>query len=398
MMTDAGASPAGEIVYNPFSPEVKVNPYPVYRRLREHDPLHFNKYAGMWFLTRHRDCAAILRDARFSAALGQDVRRRGERLPPSMLNTDPPDHARLRDPFMPLFANRVLQQLRPRIQAIVDDLLTQPVDQGAMEVIGEFAGPLAARVLAAKLDVPAADLDQFHAWARQSAVILDPLAPPQAQQAGIPAAIALQRYFAERAAAPQPDPAGFLARLLAVADQPETITRDEVLNACTLIVIGGYEPLVHLIGNGLLVLHNHPAERARLREDPALIKSAVEELLRYESPIQFTARVAREDVDLDGRRIRGGQTVVALFGAANRDPAVFADPDRLDLGRAPNPHLGFGAGPHFCLGAPLVRLGAEVALGTLVQRFPHLRLTAETPQWRNSTIPRGLEALPVALA
>jgi cytochrome P450 len=171
-----------------------------------------------------------------------------------------------------------------------------------------------------------------------------------------------------------------------------------VLNACTLIVIGGYEPLVHLIGNGLLVLHNHPAERARLREDPALIKSAVEELLRYESPIQFTARVAREDVDLDGRRIRGGQTVVALFGAANRDPAVFADPDRLDLGRAPNPHLGFGAGPHFCLGAPLVRLGAEVALGTLVQRFPHLRLTAETPQWRNSTIPRGLEALPVALA
>jgi cytochrome P450 len=219
-MTDAGASPAGEIVYNPFSPEVKVNPYPVYRRLREHDPLHFNKYAGMWFLTRHRDCAAILRDARFSAALGQDVRRRGERLPPSMLNTDPPDHARLRDPFMPLFANRVLQQLRPRIQAIVDELLTQPVDQGAMEVIGEFAGPLAARVLAAKLDVPAADLDQFHAWARQSAVILDPLAPPQAQQAGIPAAIALQRYFAERAAAPQPDPTGFHTRLLAVADQP----------------------------------------------------------------------------------------------------------------------------------------------------------------------------------
>jgi cytochrome P450 len=390
--------PSDEIVYNPFSPEVKMNPYPVYARLRESGPINFNKYAGMWFLTRHRDCVAILRDPRFSAALSQHVRRQGEQLPPSMLNTDPPDHARLRGPFAPLFTNRALEELRLPIQAIVDDLLREAAERGGVEIIDEFAAPLAIRILAAKLGVPATDLDRFHAWARQSAVVLDPLAPPAVQQQGRPAAAALQRYFA--ALVDQPQHAAhseFLTTLLQVADAEQAITRQELVTACTLLVIGGYEPLVHLIGNGLWALLRHPTELQRLHLDQALGKSAVEEVLRYEPPIQFTARVARADIALDDKTIRPGQMVVALLGAANHDPAVFPDPERLDIARAPNPHLAFGAGPHFCLGAPLVRLGGEVALGTLVSRFPRLRLAADPPRWRNSAIPRGLQSLVVAL-
>jgi cytochrome P450 len=383
---------------NPFSPAARANPYPVYQRLRERDPAHFNPYAGIWFLTSHRNCSAMLRDPRFSAARAQEGRQRAERLPPSMLNSDSPEHERLRDPFVALFTSRAISQLRPRIQAIAEELVQSIADQGRMEVISDFASPLAAGVLAAKLGVPSVDRARFHEWTQQTGIMLDPLAPPAAQQQVAPALAALRQYLAQLIAEhPSARPDDSPHPLLASAGTPNAITQEEVVSALMLFIVGGYEPLVHLIGNGILALLHNPTELQRWRENPALAKSAVEELLRYESPIQFTARIAREEVELDGQKIQDGQTVIAFLGAANRDPAVFSNPDRLDLGRTPNPHLGLGAGPHFCLGAPLVRLGGEIALATLVNHFPQIRLTTDTPRWRDSTIPHGLHALALTL-
>jgi len=382
--------------YNPWRADVQVDPYPTYRALRSADPVHFHPYARIWFVTRHRDCVTVLRDARFSARLGQELRTRSESLPESMLTADAPEHARLRGPAHGLFAPSALLALRPWLAGLVRRLLDELEARGGGDVIEDLAVPLALEVLGDLVGVPEADRGRFAALTVAASVNLDPLAPPEAQAQATKAAHELDRYIADASAAVPEGEHDLVGRLLRSERRRAALTEDEIAGIGTLMVIGSYEPMVHLIGNGVLALLRCPAELERVRasDGDGLTRGGVEELLRFDSPVQFAARGALADVDVGGVTIERGQAVVVLLGAANRDPDVFEDPDRLDLGRRPNPHLAFGAGAHTCLGAPLARLVACEATGALLRRFPDLELAGE-PIRRASQVPRGLSVLPV---
>jgi cytochrome P450 len=380
-------------------PQAGADPYSRYRRLRELDPVHFNPYVRMWFVSRHADCVAVLRDRRFSAELGQRLRRRDQKLPPSMLTSDPPEHGRLRRPAGKAFGERSVERLRPRVERVVDELVAELPGSGEVDLVLAFARVLPVRLLAAQLGVPDSDFAHFRDHTYETAPNLDPLAPEEEQRRGAAAAEALGDYFRRVLADPRAAAGdGVLATVAAAAHARGDVSVDEVASMCTLFVVGGHEPLAGLIANGLLALLRRPEELERFRMDPALVTTAVDELLRFDSPIQFAARVAREDVELAGRTIRGGEAVITLLGAANHDPAVFAKPDRLDLQRRPNPHLAFGAGPHLCLGAPLTRLAGQVALAARVQRLPRLALATDQVEWRSSLVPHAPVSLPVVLA
>jgi len=384
------------ITYNPFLPAVRLNPYPVYRDLRATDPVHYSPAAGIWFLTRHEHCAFVLRDRAFSAELGQRLRRREDALPRSMLNSDPPEHDRLRRP-VGRELKRWFARSRPRIEGLVDDLLTALARRAEPELMTDFAVPLGHLLIATMLGIPERDLERFRAWATDASVHLDPLAPPERLRVGGIAAAELSEYFSRLIVERTRQPGGdFLSGLASLVRTTGKLSHDEVVATCGLIVVGGCDPTAHLVGNGVLALLEHPRELARLQREPAMAATAVEELLRFDSPIQFAARLATSDVRVGDKLIQRGAAVVALIGAANRDPSVFPRSDDLDLGRAPNPHLAFGSGAHACLGAPLVRLGGQLALDGLLRRFPTLRLGSEPPRWRASLVPRGLAALGVA--
>ena len=394
-----------EILFDPFLPEVIANPYPAYHRLRAADPVHRSPL-GFWLLSRYDDCVMVLRDQRFGregfegaleAVYGKLAEE--DRQPRSMLFRDPPDHTRLRSLVSRAFTPRVVEGLRPRIEQIVDALLDRVRDSGRMEVIADLAYPLPVTVISEMLGVPEADRDAIRQWSADVARSLDAIGLPVATDIatrGRAARRALGEYFRglipERRRHPRAD---LLSQLIAVEEQGDKLSEGELLATCVLLYIAGHETTVNLIGNGLLALLRHPAEVARLRADPGLIPSAVEELLRYDGPVQRTARIAYTDLEIDGRRIAKGSMVVVLLGAANRDPAYFPDPDRLDVARADNRHIAFGFGIHFCLGAPLARLEAQIAFAALLRRAPRLALATETPEWRDSQVLRGLTALPV---
>ena len=260
-----------------------------------------------------------------------------------------------------------------------------------------FARTYAARVLAELLEVPSGDFERFAELTYATAANLDPLAPEDEQQRASAAARALGVYFHGRLAGADPrDVGGLLGDLLAARDRAE-LAPEELVSLCVLCVVGGHEPLAGLVVNGLLTLLRHPGELARVRDDGALDAAVVDEVLRFESPIQFVARVAQEDVMVDGRTIHSGEPVLALLGAANRDPAVFAKGGHVDVGRPAHPHLAFGAGVHRCLGAAVTELAARAAIGGVVRRFPRLELAADEVQWRTSLVPRAPESLPVRL-
>lgn len=369
--------------FNPLSPETRADPYPAYRRLREEDPVHRSPESGVWFLTRYADCLEMLVDPRFSAE-----RRRAASAPalsttqyPSMLTLDPPDHTRLRKLVNLAFTPRMVKALTPRIEQLVDELLEAAAGRGSIELIDDFAYPLPVTVIAEMLGVPAEDRARFQAWspADMTGSRIDP--GPDDPLMGYFGAL-----IADRRRRPRAD---FLTDLMA-ADMTET----ELLAMCYLILLAGHETTVNLIGNGTLALIRHPGEMIRLRSQPNLIDTAVEEFLRYDAPVQLTSRVATEDVDWHGHRIAALSTVVGILGAANRDPAIFENPEELDVARAHNPHLGFGRGLHFCLGAPLARLIGRIAFNQLLARFPDLRLAGE-PELRRAVVVRGLRRLPV---
>jgi cytochrome P450 len=297
------------------------------------------------------------------------------------------------------FTPRVVETLRPKIQAIVGRLLDRVEGAGAMDLIDDFAYPLPVIVICEMLGVPVADRDRFRQWGLDIARGLDSvMLPPDSEviTRSIASRTALTQYFreliAERRASPRSD---LLSGLIAVEEAGDKLTEQELLATCILLLVAGHETTVNLIGNGTLALLRHPDQRQRLRESPALIVSAVEELLRYDGPVQRTARIPSEDVVIGGRRIAKGEMVMPFIGAADRDPAQFPDPDRLDIGRTENRHIAFGLGIHFCLGAPLARLEGQIAINTLVQRLPKLALATDTPQYRQSLTLRGLTALPV---
>jgi cytochrome P450 len=395
-----------DLTFNPMAPEFVADPYPTYRRLREEDPVHQSPL-GFWVLTRYEDVVASLRDPRMvKEPIAAFVAARfGLAAPPtgmglSMLDRDPPDHTRLRGLVSKAFTPRVIERLRPHIQQIVDGLLDRVEGDRSMDLIEQFAYPLPVIVICEMLGVLVADHERFKGWGLDIARGLDAIMlPPDSPVAerSVLARRALAEYFrgliAERRAAPRDD---MLSSLIAAEEAGDKLSEDELLATCILLLVAGHETTVNLIGNGSLALLRHPDQMRRLREDPGLIVTAVEELLRFDGPVQRTARIPSEDVTIGGKTIGKGEMVMPFIGAADRDPAQFPDPDRLDIGRQDNRHIAFGWGIHFCIGAPLARIEGQIAINTLLKRMPKLALATAEPEHRQSLTLRGLTSLPVS--
>ncbi len=380
---------------HPLLVQFREDPYPLYRYLLAAAPVQRNDLLEAWTVARYADVVTVLTDPRFSADR-TSYSPQGYEVARSMLVSDPPDHTRLRTLVQKAFTPRMVEQLRPRIRSIVDQLLDQALERGGeFDLIEHLAYPLPVIVIAELLGVPAEDRATFHDWSAALAASLDPLVTSDMMDRAWVARDALHAYLrgviAERRRQPRSD---LISALVGVEEQGDTLSEAELVVMSTLLLIAGHETTVNLIGNGMLALLRHPSEIARLHEEPALIGSAIEELLRFDSPVQMTGRLLLEDVELGGKTIDKGEFVLPLLGAANHDPAQFPEPHELDLARNPNPHVSFGRGIHFCLGAPLARVEGQIAIGSLIQRCPKLRQNGE-PKRRDQITLRGLESLPV---
>jgi cytochrome P450 len=375
---------------HPFSPRGRADPYPAYDWLRAHAPVHCDAVSRLWLVTSHADCAAVFRDRAFSASAGQRERN----LPPSMLTTDAPDHTRLRAPGQLLLGPAAIASMVPGITGDIDALLDGLAPQ--VDAIKEIGSPLATSVFLRLFGLPESDRALFTQLAMAASINLDPLASPAAASLGRAAMRELNRFLDEHGLDPHSAdaPPSPLARLAA----DPRLTRAEMLGVLGLAVVGGWQPLAEAIGNALYWLLPRPEALAVLREGgDDLARTAIEELLRLEAPIPFTARVAVRDVVLPGGAIPRGARVLAIVAAANRDPAVFARPTDLIVDRTPNPHLAFGGGLHVCLAAQLVRQTGALLLSGLVRRFPAASLADPDPAWAATLIPRRLRALPIRL-
>lgn len=382
----------------------RQDPHPVYDALREQDPVHWSERLGMWIVTRYDDVSRVLTGRReFSVERFRSLEHRsGMQDLASVLRhwavyRDPPDHTRLRALLAHSFTPRRLEALRPRIATIVDALLDEGAARGAIDFIAEFAFPLPATVIALMLGVPLADIPLIKAWSNRIAGFIGGArSGADAEQAGQGAREACE-YFRSLA---RSRPAGgddVIDVLLAAEEDGARLTEDEIVANCVLLVFAGHETTTNLLGNGLFHLLHHPGAATALRARPDLVPTAVEEFLRYDAPVAGTIRVVTEDVELAGRRLRPRDVVAAMLAAANRDPRHFARPDELDVARTPNRHLAFGFATHFCLGAGLARLEAQVAFATLLRRFRRIALAGESPRWKAQVFFRELERLPVSL-
>jgi cytochrome P450 len=402
---DAAASKRSPAYAALFAAPLGTDPYALYARLRSEDPTHGTSL-GLWVLTRYADVAAVLRDPRFgregferhfglNSGVGSDAG--GHRQ--SMLFRDPPHHTRLRDAVSRAFTPRAVEALRPRIQAHIDGLLDRVASAGRMDVVTDLAEPLPRAIIGELLGIPEAHRTACAAWSAAVARSLDALPIPEDQPLvaeGQTARRALGGYVRELIAARRAQPASDLvSTLVDAADQDGLLTDSELVAMIVLLLVAGTETTVSLIGTTVWALLGHPAELARLREAPWLLPAAVEEALRWESPVQRTWRIAKAGVELGAHRIPAAALVVLLLGAANRDPARFAEPDRFDILRRDLGHLAFGGGVHACLGAFLARLEAQVAVSALLRRWPTLQLAADRPTWRPTATLRSLTTLPV---
>jgi cytochrome P450 len=394
----------------PMGERYHENPYRTYRRLREKDPIHRSRLLNGWVLTRYADVTAILRDPRFSAderkqsgfekmrrqAVKQGIMDADEGYGGSMLRVDPPDHTRLRSLVSRAFTPRTVEGLRGRVQTVVDEHLDAVADEGGMDVIASLAYPLPVIIIAELLGIPADDQARFKHWSDEMVRGMGMSSTDDARRSRR-AQRELRAYFEGIASARRADPReDLLSAMLAAEDGGERLSADELYETCALLLVAGHETTSNLIGNGLLALLRQPEQIRLLRDEPCRMEQAVEELLRYDSPVQATTRIAPEDIDFQGQTFRAGQQVALILGAANRDPNRFADPDRLDVTREDARHAAFGHGIHFCLGAPLARLEAPIAFRAMIERFPNMRLDESiTPRWKENVILRGLEQLPV---
>jgi pimeloyl-[acyl-carrier protein] synthase len=395
-------------LYHLLDPEVLANPYPLYHRLRTEAPVHWDPFLHAWVVTRYPDVVRVLHD--FSAdrtpTPEQLERMNLSAISPiaavmvkQMLFLDAPAHTRLRSLASSVFTPARVRVLRSHIQQIADTLIDAAMagQRGQVDIIAEFAEPLPAIVTAEMLGVPIRDHRQLKDW---TAVFAEMLGNFQHNPDHVPKVLRvleeMLEYFRERIRELREHPReGLINSLLTAEINGDRLTEEEVIANSIVTMVGGQETTTNLIGNGLLTLLRHPAEMQRLRDDPELIPSAVEELLRYESPSQHTARLARTDVELGGRKIHQRDAVIAVMGAANRDPEKFPDPDRLDLARTDNRHLAFGWAAHFCFGAALARIEGQVSFSTILRRMPELTLQQVPLQWRTNLGLRGLVTLPV---
>ena len=394
--------------YRLLDRELLADPYPFYHRLRTTDPVHWDPFLHAWVVTRYADVVTVL--YKFSAsrtpspehlaAIGLDALTPLARvLVKQMLFLDAPAHTRMRGLASYAFTPRRVAVLRQHIEEITVRLLDAAAERGRMDVIADLGAPLPAIVTAEMLGVPTEDHAQLKAWSIDFAEVLGNLQHnPEHVARMLRTTDAMSQYFRERIREHRRRPREGLINALVTAEvDGDRLSEEEIVANCIITMVGGQETTTNLIGNGVLALLRHPEQLARLRADASLVPSAVEELLRFEPPTQHTARLAPEDVEMGGRLIKKRQAVMAVIGAANRDPERFTDPDRLDIERVDNRHLAFGWGPHFCFGAPLARIEAQTAFGMLVQRFAHIELEPGPLVWRYNLALRGLEGLPVTV-
>jgi cytochrome P450 len=421
--------------------EIRANPYPFYEQLRNQDPVHWDEELGFWVLTRYADIDSLYTDSRFSRAQG--LMRNFQRLSEAeqqliqpvyqsfsgtVFYADPPYHTHLRGLMNHAFTPRRVERLRPYIQRIVNELLDAAQSKGDVDIIRDLAYPLPVMVIAELLGLPAADRDRFKKWSDDLFAILGTVRekPVHLLERAVQSLGEMTDYVRnlgrKRRDAPRDD---LLTALLSVTEendpscphphgaavydpvgelvhQPDaypasTLTEDELVSNINILLSTGHETTTHLIGNGLLALLQYPDQWNKLRAHPNILESAIEEMLRYDSPVQITYRSALEEANIHGKVIRKGDLVNSILGSANRDPQRFSNPDRFDITRNEGRHLGFGVGIHFCIGAPLVRLESQIVFETILRRFPRIRLTAETLEWQEHPIFRGLKSLPVCL-
>ena len=397
------------VVFNPQRKDLRVDPYPFYAELRERDPVHRSYPAGGWVLSRYADILEVLGDRRFSSdernwSRYERFRARARRagLPrlyddqlASMLRIDPPDHTRLRTLVGKAFTPRAVERMRPRIEAIVGELLAGLADCHEIELVRDFASPLPVAIIAEMLGIPIADRARFRHWSNEAVRLLgDGTNDDRRRGAKGFAELAhyLEAEVEARRSAPRDD---LLSAMVAAEEAGERLSTQELFATCVLLLIAGNETTTNLVGNGVIALLRNLEQLELLRCEPKRIPGAIEELLRYDSPVQLTSRIALEDGELRGRRIRRGQQLVLLLAAGNRDPAQYRDPDRLDVTREDVRPLSFGHGIHYCLGAQLARLEAQIAFEALLERFPDLRLGSAPLAWGDNTVLRGPIALPL---
>ena len=400
-----------ETKYNLYSEQFKADPFPTYAQMRDEDPVCYEQgLEGMiWFVTRRADVEAVLRDHKRFVKDWRNTRTAEERaqlspesplerlLSQHMLNMDGPDHARLRGLVNKAFTARMVNNLRERVQGIADELLDKVQALGHMDLIDEYAFPLPIVVISDVLGIPSADRERFRLWSNTF------IAPTygeedfrRAEKLMLEFTGYLRQVFAERRQEPRND---LITGLVHAEEAGDTLSEDELFAMVILLIVAGHETTVNLIGNGALALLQHPEQLAKLKADPSLIEAAVEELLRYDGPVdRATMRFAAEDVELGGQLIQRGQAVAVALTSANRDADQFAHPDEVDITRPDNRHLAFGFGVHYCVGAPLARMEGQIAINTLVQRLPNLRLTVPANELKWGTVPiiRGMKHMPVA--
>ncbi len=397
-----------------FSDEILQDPYPTYARMHEEGPLHYVEVASkwaVWSIFSHAECSSIAKDPRLSAKRAKQMllplplSRQSEfselarMLSLWLIFMDPPEHTRLRKLLNKGFSAAAVEGLRSQSETIVDQML-KPLQHGTeVELLREFANPMPVRIISELLGVPQALHGTFVNASRAIAAFRgNPNRTVEEARAAQDALIELTEFFRKTVAERRRNRGNDLISLLIdIEEEGEVLTEEELYAQCIALLFAGHETTRNLIGNGMYTLLQHPQQMAELREKPEMIRSAVEELLRYESPVQFTARVLKEDIEVCGQQIRKGWTVLCMLGAANRDPKQFNEPNQLNLKRLNNQHLAFSAGLHFCIGAQLARLEGQVALLNLVQRFPEMKLTGPRPEWASTFGLRGLKSLPVIM-
>jgi hypothetical protein len=396
------------------TPHGRANPYPRYAGLRSGARV-FKSSLGMWVCTAFEDCQFVLRDHRFGKNTGDDPGRRAEerfgigaitseqaeylRNRRSLLFMNPPDHTRLRGLVSKAFTPRTVEALRPAIVSLVDGLLSAVPDGEPFDLISALAFPLPVAVIGRMLGVPEEDWPRFQQIMAKVTVLLEPLVPPDDLARALTAQRELDAYFLDLVALRRRDPQDdLLSRLIEVEEGSDRLSEIELISTAVLLFGAGFETTTNLIGNATLSLLSNPDEMSRLRaERGAIMRSAVEELLRFETPVQLDGREAFTEIDVGGCTIAAGETVLTLLGAANRDPARFTDPDRLDLGREEGAPLSFGSGIHYCLGAALARVEGQVVLDRMLDTFSSIELATDTPIWKDRITLRGLAELPVVV-
>jgi cytochrome P450 len=397
-----------------FSEEILQNPYPAYARLHEEGPLHYVDVDGkwaVWAVFSHAECSSIAKDPRCSAKRAQhllltlpvgsqsEFSELARMFSLWLIFMDPPEHSRLRKLLNKGFSPAAIEGLRPQVEAIIDRML-MPLKHGSeVELMSEFANPMPVRIISEMLGVPQEFHDTFVNCSRAIAEFRgSPDRTVEQARAAQDALIELTDFFRKTVAERRRNKGNDLISLLIdIEEDGEVLTEEELYAQCIALLFAGHETTRNLIGNGMYTLLQHPQETEELREKPEMIRTAVEEILRYESPVQFTARVLKEEIQVCGQHIPKKWTILCMLGAANRDPKQFKEPNQLNLKRLNNQHLAFSAGPHFCIGSQLARLEGQIALLNLVRRFPEMKLTGPRPEWASTFGLRGLKSIPVIM-